>query len=154
MAADWSGRAALITDAASGIGRASAIAFAAAGASVALVDIDAGSLADTAKAASRGHEGLVSMVEAFIESCGRVVLAGGDDDRADGDVPVPAQPAAASVAAAISAAQNPVRRHRSRGPDAAGANRLPVMVTCSSPRAPRATSRSHPPTPAIRLACR
>ena len=51
MAADLSGRAALITGAASGIGRASAIAFAAAGASVALVDIDAEGLADTAEVA-------------------------------------------------------------------------------------------------------
>jgi len=51
MAADLSGRAALITGAASGIGRASAIAFAAAGASVALVDIDGDGLADTAEAA-------------------------------------------------------------------------------------------------------
>ena len=48
MPADMSGRAALITGAASGIGRASAIAFAAAGASVALVDIDADGLEDTA----------------------------------------------------------------------------------------------------------
>ena len=52
MAADLSGCSALITGAASGIGRASAIAFAAAGASVALVDIDAAGLADTAAAAS------------------------------------------------------------------------------------------------------
>ena len=43
--------AALITGAASGIGRASALAFAAAGASVALVDIDAEGLAETAEAA-------------------------------------------------------------------------------------------------------
>ena len=48
MLADMSGRAALITGAASGIGRASAIAFAAAGASVALVDIDTDGLEDTA----------------------------------------------------------------------------------------------------------
>jgi A-factor type gamma-butyrolactone 1'-reductase (1S-forming) len=46
--ADMSGRAALITGAASGIGRASAIAFAAAGASVALVDIDTDGLEETA----------------------------------------------------------------------------------------------------------
>src|SRR5690349_11705164 len=51
MAADLSGRAALITGAASGIGRASALAFASAGASVALLDIDAKGLADTAAAA-------------------------------------------------------------------------------------------------------
>jgi NAD(P)-dependent dehydrogenase (short-subunit alcohol dehydrogenase family) len=50
MAADLSGRAALITGAASGIGRASALAFASAGASVALLDIDAEGLADTAAA--------------------------------------------------------------------------------------------------------
>src|SRR6266516_4192688 len=50
MPADMSGRAALITGAASGIGRASAIAFAAAGASVALIDIDADGLEDTAAA--------------------------------------------------------------------------------------------------------
>jgi len=55
MAADLSGCSALITGAASGIGRASAIAFATAGASVALVDIDASGLADTAAAvAARG----------------------------------------------------------------------------------------------------
>jgi NAD(P)-dependent dehydrogenase (short-subunit alcohol dehydrogenase family) len=51
MGADLSGRAALITGAASGIGRASALAFASAGASVALLDIDAEGLADTASAA-------------------------------------------------------------------------------------------------------
>ena len=50
MAADLSARAALITGAASGIGRASALAFASAGASVALLDIDAEGLADTAAA--------------------------------------------------------------------------------------------------------
>ena len=50
VAADLSGRTALITGAASGIGRASALAFASAGASVALVDIDAEGLANTAAA--------------------------------------------------------------------------------------------------------
>src|SRR6266702_1313014 len=50
MAGDLSGRAALITGAASGIGRASAIAFAAAGASVALVDVDTDGLEGTAAA--------------------------------------------------------------------------------------------------------
>jgi NAD(P)-dependent dehydrogenase (short-subunit alcohol dehydrogenase family) len=45
-----SGRAALVTGAASGIGRASALAFACAGASVALVDIDADGLEGTAAA--------------------------------------------------------------------------------------------------------
>ena len=48
MAADLSGRAALITGAASGIGRASALAFSAAGASVTLVDIDHAGLEKTA----------------------------------------------------------------------------------------------------------
>jgi NAD(P)-dependent dehydrogenase (short-subunit alcohol dehydrogenase family) len=48
---DLSGRAALVTGAASGIGRASALAFAAAGAAVALVDIDTDGLEQTAAAA-------------------------------------------------------------------------------------------------------
>jgi NAD(P)-dependent dehydrogenase (short-subunit alcohol dehydrogenase family) len=51
MTADLFGRAALITGAASGIGRASALAFASAGACVALVDIDADGLAEAASAA-------------------------------------------------------------------------------------------------------
>src|SRR5262249_17476810 len=53
MGADLSGRTVLITGAASGIGRASALAFAAAGASVTLVDIDGDGLAGTAAAARK-----------------------------------------------------------------------------------------------------
>jgi len=49
VATDLSGRIALVTGAASGIGRASALAFATAGASVALVDIDGDGLERTAK---------------------------------------------------------------------------------------------------------
>jgi NAD(P)-dependent dehydrogenase (short-subunit alcohol dehydrogenase family) len=50
VATDLSGHVALITGAASGIGRASAVAFATAGASVALIDIDAAELDRTADA--------------------------------------------------------------------------------------------------------
>jgi NAD(P)-dependent dehydrogenase (short-subunit alcohol dehydrogenase family) len=64
MLADMSGRAALITGAASGIGRASAIAFVAAGASVALVDIDAGGLQGTAAAVkAAGHRAEVFVAD-------------------------------------------------------------------------------------------
>ena len=63
-----------------------------------------------------------------------VVLGSDDDGGADGDPPVPAQPAVASAATAISAAQNP-RRRRFHGPDAARANRLLAMVTTSSRKA-------------------
>ena len=69
MAADLSGRAALITGAASGIGRASALAFAFAGASVALVDIDAEGLASTAaatRAAGARAEALVAAEGQFV----------------------------------------------------------------------------------------
>ena len=48
MAVDLSGRVAIVTGAASGIGRSSALAFSAAGASVALVDIDHAGLEKTA----------------------------------------------------------------------------------------------------------
>src|SRR5207247_262933 len=83
MAADLSGRAALITGAASGIGRASALAFASAGASVALLDIDAEGLADTAAAvrATGAHaEVLVADVRdlrAVTRAVGRAVEAFG-----------------------------------------------------------------------------
>src|SRR6266487_3301426 len=65
VATDLSGRIALVTGAASGIGRASALAFAAAGASVALVDIDGDGLTRTAKdvhAAGREAEVIIADV--------------------------------------------------------------------------------------------
>jgi len=76
MGADLSGRAALITGAASGIGRASALAFAAAGASVALVDIDANGLADTAEAA-RALGPRAEVLAADVTSIGQVTAAVG-----------------------------------------------------------------------------
>ena len=76
MAADLPGRAALITGAASGIGRASALAFAAAGASVALVDIDADGLAETAEAARALGERAEVLV-ADVTSLGQVTSAVG-----------------------------------------------------------------------------
>jgi amino acid transporter len=88
MAADLSGRAALITGAASGIGRASALAFASAGASVALLDIDAKGLADTAaavRAAGARVEVLVADVRdlrAVTGAVGRAVEAFGRLDAA------------------------------------------------------------------------
>ncbi|MFA3878609.1 SDR family NAD(P)-dependent oxidoreductase [Streptomyces sp. MMCC 100] len=48
LAHDFSGRTVLVTGAASGIGRSTALAFSAAGAGVALVDLDAGGLKETA----------------------------------------------------------------------------------------------------------
>jgi NAD(P)-dependent dehydrogenase (short-subunit alcohol dehydrogenase family) len=95
MIADLSGRAALITGAASGIGRASAVAFASAGASVALVDTDAGGLADTATAArsvgSRA-EVLVADVrdlQAVTAAVGRAVEVFGRLDAAHNNAGVP-----------------------------------------------------------------
>ena len=76
MAADLAGRAALVTGAASGIGRASALAFAAAGASVALVDIDADGLAETAKAA-RALGGRAEVLVADVTSLRQVTDAVG-----------------------------------------------------------------------------
>jgi len=95
MAADLSGRAALITGAASGIGRASALAFASAGASVALLDIDAEGLADIAAAvrtAGTGAEVLVADVRdlrAVTGAVGRAVEAFGRLDAALNNAGVP-----------------------------------------------------------------
>jgi NAD(P)-dependent dehydrogenase (short-subunit alcohol dehydrogenase family) len=92
---DLSGRAALITGAASGIGRASALAFASAGASVALLDIDAEGLADTAATASAvgvRAEALVADVRdlrAVTGAVGRVVEAFGRLDAALNNAGVP-----------------------------------------------------------------
>ena len=76
MAADLAGRAALVTGAASGIGRASALAFAAAGASVALVDIDADGLSETAEAA-RALGGRAEVLVADVTSLGQMTSAVG-----------------------------------------------------------------------------
>jgi A-factor type gamma-butyrolactone 1'-reductase (1S-forming) len=95
MAADLSGRAALITGAASGIGRASAVSFASAGASVALLDIDAEGLADTAAAARSAGvhaEALVADVRdhrAVADAVGRAVEAFGRLDAALNNAGVP-----------------------------------------------------------------
>ena len=95
MAADLSGRAALVTGAASGIGRASAIAFAAAGASVALVDIDADGLADTvdaARALGARAEALVADVTSLrqvTEAVGRAAQIFGRLDAAHNNAGVP-----------------------------------------------------------------
>jgi len=95
VAADLSGRTALITGAASGIGRASALAFASAGASVALVDIDAEGLANTAaatQAAGGRAETLVADVrdlQAVTFAIERAVQAFGRLDAAHNNAGVP-----------------------------------------------------------------
>jgi len=95
MVADLSGRAALITGAAAGIGRASAIAFASAGASVALLDIDAEGLEDTAAAAralgSRAEVLLADVTDlrAVTAAIGRAVEVFGRLDAAHNNAGVP-----------------------------------------------------------------
>jgi len=88
VATDLSGRIALVTGAASGIGRASALAFAAAGASVALVDIDGDGLERTAKdvrAAGREAEVItadVTDLDAMADAVERTVARFGRLDAA------------------------------------------------------------------------
>ncbi len=95
MAADLSGYAALITGAAAGIGRASALAFASAGASVALVDINSDGLEDTAAAArALGPRAVVLQadvtdLQAVTEAVGRAVEAFGRLDAAFNNAGVP-----------------------------------------------------------------
>jgi NAD(P)-dependent dehydrogenase (short-subunit alcohol dehydrogenase family) len=97
VAADLSGQAALITGAASGIGRASAVAFSSAGASVALLDIDADGLADTAaavRAAGSRAEVLVLVADvrdlrAVTAAVGRAVEVFGRLDAAHNNAGVP-----------------------------------------------------------------
>ena len=95
MAADLSGCAALITGAAAGIGRASALAFASAGASVALVDINSDGLEDTAAAARALGPRAVALqadvtdLQAVTEAVGRAVGVFGRLDAALNNAGVP-----------------------------------------------------------------
>jgi len=93
--ADLAGRVALITGAASGIGRASALAFASAGASVALVDVDADGLAETAAAARKTGSRAevlpadVTDLAAVTAAVGRAVQVFGRLDAAHNNAGVP-----------------------------------------------------------------
>lgn len=93
--AELDGQAVLVTGAASGIGRASAIAFAASGASVALVDIDKDGLEATAAAvrgAGRDAEIIPSDVtdlDAMTEAVDRTVARFGRLDAAHNNAGVP-----------------------------------------------------------------
>jgi len=82
VAPEWDGAGVLVTGAASGIGRATALAFAAAGAHVTAADVDADGLAavageriDTVVADVRVREQVVAMVSAAASGTGRLDVA-------------------------------------------------------------------------------
>src|SRR3974390_1026858 len=95
MAADLSGYAALITGAASGTGRASAVAFSSAGASVALLDVDpcglAGNAAAVRAAGSRAEVLLADVrdLRAVTTAVGRAAEVFGRLDAAHNNAGVP-----------------------------------------------------------------
>lgn len=95
MAGELSGQVALVTGAAAGIGRASAVAFAAAGAAVSLVDVDAAALLETAaavRALGQRADVLVADVtdlEAVTAAVGRTVESLGRLDVAHNNAGVP-----------------------------------------------------------------